>query len=159
MKHLRLSPHNTSINFVGLRYVTFTLCAFVAITSLYFAFFKGLNFGIDFKGGYVVEVRFKEVTEPAHLRTLFKDIDVGEITLQQIGGAKDFIIKIESKENSHSPSQANEVVAIVKKVLPQDTDYRRIETVGPKVGEEMVRNALKAIAFSLIAMLVYIVDK
>lgn len=171
MKRLQLVPHNTNINFVGMRFVTFAIAALFAIISLTSIFTKGLNYGIDFKGGYILEVRMPTAVDPGQLREKLSALHIGEVMLQQAGTNRDFLIKVEADGNeddkkqtesiqnqpSNKDAQANtEVVTLVKNTLGNDVEYRKIETVGPKVGAEMVQNAMKAIGFALIAMLFYI---
>lgn len=154
MKRLQIVPHNTNINFIGYRFVFFGIAALITIISLSGFFFKGLNYGIDFRGGYILEVRIPTSQNVSELREKLNELKLGEIMLQQTGTDRDFLIKI---EHQHGGQDAQTVaIETVKKTLGNNVDYRKIDTVGPKVGAELVDNAVKAIALSLVAMLLYI---
>ncbi|MDP3371466.1 MAG: protein translocase subunit SecF [Candidatus Paracaedibacteraceae bacterium] len=154
MKRLQIVPHNTNINFIGYRFVFFGIAALITLISLSGVFLKGLNYGIDFKGGYILEVRMPTAQNVTELREKLDQLKLGEITLQQTGSDHDFLVKV---EHQHGGSDAQTAaIDSVKKTLGTGVDYRKIDTVGPKVGAELVSNAIKAITFSLIAMLLYI---
>jgi preprotein translocase subunit SecF len=154
MKRLQIVPHNTSINFMGFRFITFSIALVISIISVLGVTFKGLNYGIDFRGGYILEVRMPEVQDVPKLRDNLNNLGLGEVMLQQVGNDRDFMIKLETQHGGESA----QTVAIdkIKGVLGKNVDYRKIETVGPKVGAELVNNAIKAIGLSLAAMLLYI---
>ena len=154
MKRLQIVPHNTNINFIGFRFIPFAIAAIITVVSLSGVMFKGLIYGIDFKGGYILEVRTPEAQDVTQLRDKLNALDLGEVMIQQIGTNRELLIKL---EHQHGDETA-QTVAIdkVKHTLGENVDYRKIDTVGPKVGKELVDNAVKAIAFSLIAMLLYI---
>lgn len=155
---IRLIPYNTKIDFVGFRYVTFTLSLAVIIISVLSFGFKGLNYGIDFRGGYILEVRLPEKPNVPELRTKIEKLRLGEVSLQDFGKDNTLLIRLErhdEKGKEDSTVQA-ETLGKIKSVLGSGVDYRRVETIGPKVGSELIRNALYAIGFALLAMLLYI---
>ena len=155
---IRLIPYNTKIDFVGFRYVTFTLSLAVIIISVLSFGFKGLNYGIDFRGGYILEVRLPEKPNVPELRTKIEKLGLGEVSLQDFGKDNTLLIRLErhdEKGKEDSTIQA-ETLGKIKTVLGSGVDYRRVETIGPKVGGELIRNALYAIGFALLAMLLYI---
>jgi preprotein translocase subunit SecF len=154
MKRLQIVPHNTNVNFVGFRFVTFLIAGFIAISSFLGMTVKGLNYGIDFRGGYIFEVRVPETPNLTQLRDSLSALKLGEVAIQQFGGDRDLLIKVERQEGDDTAQQ--HAMDAVKNTLGPNVEYRKIETVGPKVGGELVRNGLKAVAFSLIAMLIYI---
>ena len=143
MKRLQIVPHNTNINFIGFRFIPFAIAAIITVVSLSGVMFKGLNYGIDFKGGYILEVRTPEAQDVTQLRDKLNALDLGEVMIQQIGTNRELLIKL---EHQHGDETA-QTVAIdkVKHTLGENVDYRKIDTVGPKVGKELVDNAVKAI--------------
>lgn len=151
---LHLVPYNTNINFIGMRFVTFTIASIVILASVLSMSFKGLNYGIDFKGGYIFEVRMPEVPNISELRDKLSNLHLGEVALQQFGADRDILIKVER----HEGEDITQDIAIkkVKETLGENVDYRKIETVGPKVGSELVKNGMKAVGLALVAMLAYI---
>jgi preprotein translocase subunit SecF len=125
----------------------------MVIVCFSFVIFKGLNYGIDFKGGYIFEVRMPSVPNITDLRARLNECELGEVAIQEFGAKKDLMIKLEKSKEGSDQSIA---IKKVRDILGEGVVYKRIETVGPKVGEELVSNAIKAVAFALIAMLLYI---
>jgi preprotein translocase subunit SecF len=153
MAILQLVPTNTNFNFVRFRYVSFLLSLFVIVASLVGFQYRGLNYGIDFKGGYILEVQLQEAPNLPDLREKFAQLNLGEVSLQEFGSGKNLLIRIESQKDGSSQDQ---VLEKIKKPLGDGVEYRRVETVGPKVGGELVRNGVIAVALSMMAMLIYI---
>lgn len=155
MRSLNIIPHDTKIDFVGLRFITFALSILVIAASLGGFVFKGLNYGIDFKGGYIFEVRLPQKPDTASLRDKLSRLNLGEIAIQEFGASNDLLIRVEGHDGHPSDQQAL-ISSKIKGALGDGVDYRRIETVGPKVGAELISNSIKAVAFALVAMLIYI---
>ena len=153
MFRLHLVPYGTKIDFVGKSKYFFTLGILAVITSFAFIFFKGMNYGIDFKGGYIFEVTMPEVPDVQSLREKLGSVGLGEVAIQQFGAEKDLMIKLERSEEGKGQAVA---IQKVKDTLGSGVVYKKVETVGPKVGSELVSNAIKAVTFALIAMLLYI---
>ncbi len=154
MRRLHLVPYNTTINFMGFRYITFMIAAVIAVGSLGGLLTRGLNYGVDFRGGFILEVRMPDTPHVPDLRDRLSGLKIGEVAIQQFGTERDLIIKVERQEGNED-AQENAIEKI-KTTLGAGVDYRKIDTVGPKVGSELVRNGLKAVAFALAAMLIYI---
>ncbi|MCX7338095.1 MAG: protein translocase subunit SecF [Alphaproteobacteria bacterium] len=154
MRRLHLVPYNTNFNFIGFRFITFLIAGLITIVSLTAVTFKGLNYGIDFRGGYTLEVKMPEVVDVSVLREKLTQLKLGEVVLQNFGTEHDLLIKLERQEGDDTVQAS--AIQKIKDALGPNVDYRRVETIGPKVGGELVRNGLKAVAFALLAMLVYI---
>ena len=137
-------------------YKLFNLISLIlVIISILLLFFKGLNFGVDFKGGTLIELRAndKNITVTS-LRDSFKNMNLGDVNIKKFGNKNDFLIKIEKKDTS-----ANAIEIIKKdltKVIGSSFNFRRVENVGPKVSSELLKSGIIAIALSLAAMLFYI---
>ena len=135
----------------------FNIFSFVlVIISVALLIFKGLNFGVDFKGGTLIELRAtdKQITI-SQVRQSFLNINLGDVTVKEFGKNNDFLIKFEKKENSNK----NLIVKIkedLTKSLGPGFNFRRVENVGPKVSSELLRSGIIAIGLSLVAMLIYI---
>ena len=130
-----------------------SLCLVVA--SVLLLFFKGLNFGVDFKGGTLIELRSNDKNiNVTSLRQSFNKMNLGDFNVKKFGNENDFLIKIEKKDTS-----AN-AIEIIKKDLTSSIggsfNFRRVENVGPKVSAELLKSGVIAIALSLAAMLFYI---
>ena len=119
-------------------------------------FIQGLNFGIDFTGGSLIEVRStSEKINLNHLRKDLNKLNIGEIQLQTIGSDRDIAIRIQKREDGKENQSA--VINQIKKSLSDlEIEFRRVEYVGPKVGKELVNAGIMAVLFSLIGILIYI---
>ena len=152
MPILRIIKSSTNINFMRIKKLTLFVSTILFLLSLSLIFIKGLNLGIDFTGGSLIEVRFKENIDLNNLRTKMNKLNLGEIQLQTIGNENDIIFKVQDNKNKQT-----ETVQIIKESLnDQSVEYRRTEFVGPKVGSELVNAGIIAVIFSLIGILIYI---
>ena len=127
----------------------------LVVASILLLFFKGLNFGVDFKGGTLIELRSNDKNiNVTSLRKSFSKMNLGDFNVKKFGNENDFLIKIEKKDTS-----AN-AIEIIKKDLTSSIggsfNFRRVENVGPKVSAELLKSGIIAIALSLAAMLFYI---
>jgi len=127
----------------------------LVIISILLLFFKGLNYGVDFKGGTLIELRANDKNiNVTTLRQSFNTMNLGDFNVKKFGNENDFLIKIEKKDTS-----AN-AIEIIKKDLTSSIggsfNFRRVENVGPKVSAELLKSGVIAIALSLAAMLFYI---
>ena len=137
-------------------YKSFNIISIVlVIFSILLLSFKGLNFGVDFKGGTLIELRASDnKINVTSLRNTFINMNLGDVNIKKFGNEKDFLIKIEKKDTS-----ANAIEIIKKeltKAIGSSFSFRRVENVGPKVSSELLKSGIIAIALSLAAMLFYI---
>jgi len=127
----------------------------LVVVSVLLLFFKGLNFGVDFKGGTLIELRSSDKSiNVTSLRQSFNKMNLGDFNVKKFGNENDFLIKIEKKDTS-----ANAIEVIKKDLtssLGNSFNFRRVENVGPKVSSELLKSGIIAIALSLAAMLFYI---
>ena len=127
----------------------------LVVASVLLLFFKGLNFGVDFKGGTLIELRSNDKNiNVTSLRQSFNKMNLGDFNIKKFGNENDFLIKIEKKDTS-----ANAIEVIKKDLtssLGSSFNFRRVENVGPKVSSELLKSGIIAIALSLAAMLFYI---
>jgi preprotein translocase subunit SecF len=126
----------------------------IFLTSIIFIFFKGLNYGIDFKGGTLIELR-ADNTDATSIRSVLNKMSLGDVNVKKFGKDGDYLIKVEQKENKN-----NKIISQIKKNLfdnlNTDINFRRVENVGPKVSSELLQSGIIAISLSLAAMLFYI---
>lgn len=148
---MNLIPHNTNIDFVGYRKIPFLVAIVIVVASLVSILTKGLNYGVDFKGGHIFEVRMPKNPNLEELRHKLESLNIGECVIQSFGDNQDLLIKVEKQDKDQ-----DQVISKVKDVLGEGVDYRKIDTVGAKVGSELIQNGIKAIAFALLAMIIYI---
>jgi len=131
------------------------LSGILIIASLVFLVFKGLNFGVDFKGGTLIELRTdKSFANITKIRDSFNQMNLGDVSVKNFGNETDFVVKFE-KQNSNDPQFIEEIKTNLSNSIGT-VDFRRVENVGPKVSAELLRSGVIAIALSLAAMLLYI---
>ena len=148
--------HVSNYNFVGNFKISNLSSLFLVLASLILIFFKGLNFGIDFKGGTLIELRVdSKIVGIADIRSSFSNINLGDLNVKQFGKEGDYLIKFE-KKNFDDKNNIKTIKENVKNKLQTDVNFRRVENVGPKVSAELLNSGLLAIALALGAMLFYI---
>ena len=148
--------HVSNYNFVGNFKISNLGSLFLVLVSLILIFFKGLNFGIDFKGGTLIELRVdSKIVGIADIRSSFSNINLGDLNVKQFGKEGDYLIKFE-KKNFDDKNNIKTIKENVKNKLQTDVNFRRVENVGPKVSAELLNSGLLAIALALGAMLFYI---
>ena len=125
------------------------------IISVIFISFKGLNYGIDFKGGTLIEIRTDKNITVTNIRDSLSSLQLGDISVKEFGKEGDFLIKIE-KTFSKNKGFTKEIKSKISNNLQQEVNFRRVENVGPKVSSELLKKGLTAIILSLAAMLFYI---
>ena len=143
----------TNFNFSSKFKYTNILSLILFALSVTLIFFKGLNYGIDFKGGTLIELRSNNI-EVALIRDTLKNMNLGDVNVKKFGKEGDFLIKVEQKEDN------NKLIPEIKKNLSEslnsEVNFRRVENVGPKVSAELLQSGIIAISLSLAAMLFYI---
>ena len=126
----------------------------LVVVSLLFLVFKGLNFGIDFKGGTLIELRSTDSNiNVSSLRDNLKQMNLGDVSVKNFGNETDFLIKF---ENSNNKNVIEEIKINLDKSFANNFDFRRVENVGPKVSAELLRSGIIAITVALVLMLIYI---
>ena len=126
------------------------------IFSIFVLLFKGLNLGVDFKGGTLIELRTENsITNIAEIRQSFLKMNLGDVTVKKFGKENDYLAKIEIKK-SEDENYIKSINDMLSTDLGSVVNFRRVENVGPKVSNELLRAGLLAITLSLAAMLFYI---
>ncbi len=126
------------------------------IISILFLFFKGLNYGVDFKGGTLLEIRIENKNiQIQDLRSSLQIPELGDVNVKKFGVAGDFLIKFEKNANENEKF-ITELKNTISKKINSAVNFRRVETVGPKVSSELLKQGITAIALALAAMLFYI---
>ena len=126
----------------------------LVVVSLFFLIFKGLNFGIDFKGGTLIELRSNDnKINVSSLRDNLSQMNLGDVSVKKFGNDTDFLIKFENNENKNV---IEEIKKNLDKSFGNNFNFRRVENVGPKVSAELLRSGVIAISVALVLMLIYI---
>jgi len=152
---LKLVPSDTSINFLKHRRIAFIFSLFLVASSIGLFVVKGLNLGIDFKGGILIEAR--NTTGPADISDLRADLGqlgLGDISLQEFGTPTDVLVRVQRQEGDEEAQIA--AIAAISSTLGDSYDIRRTEFVGPTVGAELAEKGMLAVACALLAIMVYI---
>lgn len=150
-----LIPPGTRIDFMGGRRVGFAFSSALTLMAIFFFFHQGLAYGIDFKGGILMEVRAREgVADLALMRDKLGGLGLGEHDLQGFGQPSDAAIRIAQQPGGEAAQQR--AVEKVRTALGPGFDYRRVEFVGPKVGDELVRAGIIAAVMALLGIMAYI---
>ncbi len=128
----------------------------LVLLSLFFVLFKGLNYGIDFKGGTLIEVRIQNNDiRVSDIRDSLNKLNLGDVNVKNFGEKSDFLIKIEKKLNNND-SLISEIKTSLDQDLNEEVNYRRVESVGPKVSAELLKSGIISIGLALLMMLFYI---
>ena len=137
-------------------YRKFNILSLILIfISLIFLLFKGLNYGVDFKGGTLIEIRTEQnINNITAIRDSFNQMNLGDVSVKKFGNETDFIVKFE-KQNSNDPKFIENIKTKLSSSIG-NVDFRRVENVGPKVSSELLKSGIIAITLSLAAMLIYI---
>ena len=144
-----------NINFVSKFRKANIFSLIIFILSIIFIFFKGLNYGIDFKGGTLIELRTDTSISASAIRDSLKSMNLGDINVKKFGKEGDYLIKVEQK-NTNNSNLIPEIKKTLADNLNADVDFRRVENVGPKVSSELLESSIIAISLALAAMLFYI---
>ena len=154
---LRLIPDNTSIKFVRLKLMAFVASLVLALISIIAVIFIGLNLGIDFRGGILIEVRTENI-DISDLRLEVSNLGIGEVSIQEFGSSTDFLIRVERQQGTDKAQQVavEKIKNKLNNTFSNKIEYRRLEFVGPTVSKDLVQKGILAIFFAVIAMLAYI---
>ena len=154
---LRLIPDNTSIKFVRMKLMAFVASLVLALISILAVILIGLNLGIDFRGGILIEVRTENI-DIADLRLEVSNLGIGEVSIQEFGSSTDFLIRVERQQGTDKAQQVavEKIKNKLNNTFSNKIEYRRLEFVGPTVSKDLVQKGILAIFFAVIAMLAYI---
>tara|TARA_X000001036_G_scaffold415420_1_gene431541 strand:- start:3025 stop:3927 length:903 start_codon:yes stop_codon:yes gene_type:complete len=144
-----------NINFVSQFKKANIASIIIFILSIFFISFKGLNYGIDFKGGTLIELRTESPINVSLIRDTLNSMDLGDVNVKKFGKDGDHLIKVEQRENNNS-NLIPEIKQTLSDNLNTEVDFRRVENVGPKVSTELLESSVIAISLALAAMLFYI---
>ncbi|MEZ5825807.1 MAG: protein translocase subunit SecF [Geminicoccaceae bacterium] len=155
---LRLLPDKPNFAFMRWRSACFAISAVFVILSAVIAVWPGLNYGIDFEGGIIVEVKTPGPADLGAMRESLNGLGLGQVALQEFGAPDDVLIRIERQEGDEGAQQqaVETVKAELARLAGDDITFRRTEFVGPKVSEELLQDGLMAVGLALVFVLIYI---
>jgi preprotein translocase subunit SecF len=154
LKPIRFIPPGTKIPFVHNRKIAFVFSIILVLGALGSLVIQGLNFGIDFRGGILMEVRTSGPADLQNIRSTLSRLNLGDVSIQEFGTETDVLVRVQRQDGD----ERAQLVAIeaVKTALGSDVEYRRTEFVGPTVGEELKEAGALAVGLALISILLYI---
>jgi preprotein translocase subunit SecF len=152
---ITLIPENTNIPFIKYRWIGFCLSFGFVAATLFMLWQNGLNLGIDFSGGILMEIRTEESADLHGMRKALDMPELGEVTLQTFGDAREVLIRIETVSQEEQGALVETVKQKLNTVMP-GIDYRQTDYVGPTVGQELIEAGAVAFALAMAAMMVYI---
>jgi len=152
---LRLIPDDTKFDFMRFRRISFPLSAIASILAILLYFTHGLNFGIDFVGGTMLEVQSKaEVADLAKMRATLGGLGLGDVQLQQFGTPRDVLIRVSQQAGGEQAQQA--ALAKIKETLGDEVTYRQEAVVGPRISTELLAYSAIGLMTAIFAILVYL---
>lgn len=154
MRRLRLIKDGTRIDFMRIHKLCFAFSAVLILGALGLALVKGLNYGIDFRGGILIEMRMSQTPDFGALRAKLGALELGDVTLQKFGEERDVLVRIEVQQDGERGNQR--ALQAIREAMGEGAEFRRVETVGPTVGEELRTAGAFAVLASVIAILVYV---
>ena len=156
--HLKLVPDKTYVPFMRLRRTAFGFSSLLGVLSIVLLVILGLNFGIDFRGGTLIQVKTQGPANISSMRGALGGLQLGDFALQEFGEADEVLIRVQRQDGDNADQQV--AIELIKRALEAtvdgDIEYRRVEFVGPQVSEELKRAGALALGIALGAMLLYI---
>jgi len=158
MRKLRLIPDNTRIPFMRLRVGVFATSIVLSVISVAIFFWIGPQYGIDFKGGTLIEMKpLAEATELANVRSTLDGLDLGDVQVQEVSDlttGTNILVRIQTQEGGEEAQQA--AISRVRDAFSDSMEFRRVEIVGPRVSSELAFNGTVGVIIALIGILIYV---
>jgi len=153
---MQIISGKTNIDFLGKRNIAIGFSALLILVSIFSLYSRGLNLGIDFTGGYLIEAGYSQPVELDPVRNALSGSDYSDALVQHFGTSKDILVRIAPREGVNSASISDEVLVILKNATTDTIEMRRIEFVGPQVGEELREQGGLALLIALFGIMIYV---
>ncbi len=156
---ITIFPHKLNFDFMGKRWLGFAFSIALTIASISLVMTKGLNLGIDFTGGILMEIHTEETADLGKLRATLGSQGFGEVSLQNIGdvaAGKDVMIRIQVSESDDQSAVTNKVKSLLAAEVGGSVEYRKIDFVGPTVGQELVQSGILAVLCAFASIMLYV---
>ena len=146
----------TNINFIGNRKISLTFSGILMVISIISLAVNGLQMGIDFTGGTLIEVGYQKAADLTVLRNTLSEAGYSDATVQNFGTSKDVLIRLKPHEGVSSADLSSKVLAAINKTTAEPASVRRVEFVGPQVGDDLAEDGFLALLYSTIGILIYV---
>lgn len=158
MRGIRLFSDTLAIDFLKYRTIGLIVSTLIIVGTFGLLFTKGLNFGIDFTGGMIIEAQIEPAPNVMNLRTELGNLELGGVMIQEFGSPNDILIRVPEQSGGTDAQNAAEqsIRSVLDGLEDSNIDYRRVEFVGPQVGDELIRAGLYAVIFSILGILAYV---
>jgi preprotein translocase subunit SecF len=153
---MQLFKQQTNIDFMSKRKIAFVFSAILLIASIASIVTQGLNFGIDFTGGTMIEVAYEQEANLDDIRGQLTQAGYDDALVQNFGSLNEVLIRLPVLESENMSELSNKIVAVLQAESSSDIDLRRVEFVGPQVGEELTEDGGLAMLYALIGILIYV---
>lgn len=153
---MQLFKKATNIDFMGARKGAIGLSLALIVVSLLSLGFRGLNFGIDFTGGTLIEVGYPETADLAQIRATLSETEFGDAVVQHFGTTRDVLVRLASREDISKAELSSRLIRSLRRSSSVELEMRRVEFVGPQVGEELTEDGGLAMLIALFAILMYV---
>jgi preprotein translocase subunit SecF len=153
---MQIMKETTHFNFMGKRKIAAVFSVLLVLASLASLFKQGLNLGIDFTGGTIIELAYQDEAKLDNIRTTLKEGGFNDAAVQNFGSIRDILIYMPVIATKNMADLSNEVLAVLQKDSAEPIDVRRVEFVGPQVGEELTEDGGLAMLYALIGILIYV---
>ena len=154
MYRLKLVPDNSAFDFLRQMRLTAAFSVMLVLVSIGLFFGKGLNLGIDFRGGILIEAQSQNAVEVAKIRSDLSRLSLGDISIQSFGSKRDILIRVQRQEGDETAQIA--AIQRITETLGENFDIRRTEFVGPTIGAELAEKGMLAVGCALLAIMIYI---
>ena len=152
MKTLKLIKQNTNIQFLKYKKITLSISIIFCLISFFSLFINGLNFGIDFKGGSLIEVKSGQSINISNVRSRLSLLNLGDVQIQNFGSDKNVLVRVEASSSENNST----VLSSITNELQSFGEIQRTEVVGPKISSELIQKGILAIISAVGLMLFYI---
>ncbi|PCI01105.1 MAG: protein translocase subunit SecF [Alphaproteobacteria bacterium] len=158
MRGVRLFSDTMNLNFMRLRFIGAIISAVIILGTIGLLLSRGLNFGIDFTGGMMIEIQVEPAPNLQLMRRDLNALDLGDISIQEFGSPNDVLIRVPQQDGGADAQKAAEqsIRDALNGVEDSNVDYRRVEFVGPQVGDELIEAGLYAVIFSILGIMAYV---
>jgi len=153
---MQLIHKTTNIDFIGKRMLALLFSLTLIIASIASIATRGLNLGIDFTGGTLIEVAYQQSIEPSDVRNVLTEAGYADVLVQHFGTSRDVLIRLAPHETLSSAEVSTQVLNVLQRAYPDQVDLRRVEFVGPQIGDELTEDGGLAMLYALIGILIYV---